>query len=220
MAIYLLRRLIAGALRTLPLSVFETEVGVKYRFGRFNSARYVDYVIQEIPFSSSGLRFSDLVFPPDLLRDRYTLCGIGVPQSPHFGLMEDIEKGTPGDECAYMSRRKNGTLDARLPAEGGFGYITQRYWLRKRELLLNGAGQISVIRVSVRDEPKYVIEDGKHRAAMAAYLGRPDCLHLRLLSNAFTQDPFFQQVFSYTLGLDSGEYSINQEVIRAILDES
>lgn len=53
-----------------------------------------------------------------------------------------------------------------------------------------------------------------------AYFDRPESLHLRLVSNAFAQHPFFQQIFSYTLGLDSRQYSINQETIKETLDVS
>ncbi|NIM96334.1 MAG: hypothetical protein GTO18_21765 [Anaerolineales bacterium] len=216
----LLRRFFTRYFQAPRLTVFETEVGVKYRFGRFDSNKFVDYVIQEVPFQSLGISFSDLVLPPDLLRDRYTLCGMALPLSPHFQLMEEIDTGTLAMGSEYMSRCKMGTLDARLPSNPRMTDLTQQYWRQKKEMIQHETVTISVIKVSLGSRQKYVIADGKHRAAMVAYFDRPEYLHLRLLSNAFTQDPFFQHVYSYTLGLDSHEYSINQDVIRAILDES
>jgi len=202
------------------LVVFETGVGVKYRFGRFDSSRFSEYVIQEVPFTSTGLHFSELVIPLDLLRNRYTSCGRALLQSAHFRLMEEIENGTLTPDSEYISRCKLGTLDARLPFSPELEYLTRRYQLQKEELLQGKTVTIFVIQASLRDKPTYIIADGKHRAALVAYLDRPELLRIRLLSNAFAQDPFFQQVYSYTLGLDPREYSINQEMIKVILNES
>lgn len=202
------------------LVVFETEIGVKYRFGCFDSDRFSEYVIRELPFTSAGLCLSDLVMPLDLLRNRYTLCGTALPQSAHFRLMEEIENGTLTSDSEYVSRCKMGTLDARLPSNLEPEFLIRQYQLRKEKLVRNGVTTISVIKVSLKGKPTYIIADGKHRAALVAYLGRLDSLRIRLLSNKFAQEPFFQQVFSYALSLGSGEYSINQEMIRAILNES
>lgn len=216
----LLRRFIARHIQAPRLSVFETGVGVKYRFGRFDSNQFSDFVIQEVSFKSLDLRFSELVMPPDLLRDSYTLCGMALPLSPHFQLMEEIDTGTLEMGSEYIARRKMGTLDAQLPFNPDTGDLIRQYWRRKKELIRRKTVTISVIKVSLEGEEKYVIADGKHRGATVAYLDCPEYLYLRVLSKAFTQDPFFQHVYSFTLGLDSHEYSINQDLIRVILDES
>ena len=206
--------------RRSKIFVFETESGVKYELGGFDSDHFGDYAIGEVTFASTGYPWSALVMTPDLLRDRYTLCGRGLPQSPHFRLMEEIESGTLGPDSEYVSRCRTGTLDGRLPFEPNLDHLIQTCRYRKEELSDNTVFTISAIRVAPRGKPKYVIVNGKHRAALVAYLDRPESLHIQLLSNGFAQHPFFQRVYSRTLRLDPRDYSVNQQMIRAIQNES
>ena len=205
---------------TPPLSVFETDAGVKYEFGRFDSNHFSRFLIREESFPSVVQSFSELVVNPDLLRNRYALCGTAITETPYFQLMADIDTGVLTPDSDYVRRAGNGTLDHRLPYSYDLDFLHHQYRLRCQELTERGEFTISVIRVSLQNRQRYVILDGKHKAAMAAYLHRPESLRLRFLSNGFSRDTFFRRVYAYTLARDPDEYSINQTMIRAILNES
>ena len=213
-----------GQLFSIPgnrseLKVFETEVGVKYKNGAFNSAHFDRYVIRKISLTSLSVSFSSLLLPPDLLRNQNTLCGVRLPHSPHFHLMAAIESSKSIRESEYLQRCQRGTIDARLPAKRNLNSLVRRYHIQRAELCETGTSTISVIQVSWHGEPVYVIADGKHRAALAACLNRPESICLQLLSADFAQDAFFQTVYSFVLNLDAHDYSINQQMIRTILGE-
>jgi hypothetical protein len=198
---------------------FETEVGVKCRLGRFNSERFRDYVEYESPFLSISCDFADLLMPADFLRDRFTLCGMSLPESPYVRLMEEIASGALAADSEYVSRCRAGTLDSRQPFSPSLEGLQDCYRLRVRELSENRPFYVYVRRVLWRGETAYVIADGKHRAALAASLNRPECLRLRFVSGDALREPFFQQTYAHVLSLDPLEYSINQQMIKAIQDE-
>ena len=202
------------------LNIFETSVGVKYKYGRFDSSQFRNCVIRTTRFLSLNITFDDLIMPPDLLRNRYTLCGASILHSPHYKLIKDISVGVLTRDSEYLFRCRSGTLDARLPTNPEPGVLMQECQLRRQDLLERQVMKVYVLEVPLGGKPKYMIVDGKHSAALIAYDNRPECLQLEFVSNEFVQEPFFLQVYSYTLGLDSREYSINQEMIKSIQNES
>lgn len=201
------------------LTVFETSVGVKYQNGRFDSSRFDEYVTHDIPYESAEIRFADLVLPPDLLRNRYTLCGKSILDSPHYHLIDAIARGRLTSEHEYLTRVMMGTLDARLPKKTTVEFLLHKFQARQAELLRGDTVTIYVIKMTFQDRPVYVIADGKHRAAMVAYFNFPELLHLRVISGDFAKEPFFSNVYSYTLNMNQTEYSINQEMIKACQNE-
>jgi hypothetical protein len=200
--------------------VFETDVGIKFRHGRFNSDKFNQFVIGEkalVEFPS--ITFSNLLLPPDLLKNKYTLCGRELLQSPHFRLMKAIGDGIFDSENEYVLRYKQGTLDARLPERLDPEQLVQKYQQRRNELKRVGVFTIHVVEVLLENKPSYIIVDGKHRAAMIASLGSPESLRLRLVSKNYSNEFFFKEVYTYCLNSDPGEYSINQQIIKAIINE-
>ena len=199
--------------------VYETTKGVKYQFGRFNSDRFNEYFQEEYSFLSTGLTFSNLLFPPDLLRNSYTQCGISLTSSAHFRLMEEIENRSINSTSEYIMRCSLGTLDARLPFNPGVNKLIQRYQDQKELILGNSIVRISAILINSVKNPSYIILDGKHRAAQLAFFDKPELLRIQLISKEFANSSFFRKVYSYVLALDPSEYSINQKIIKEILDE-
>lgn len=200
--------------------VFETHVGVKYIYGLVNSVEFDEYVIREEPFATSSITFSDLIFPPDLLCNYYTLCGTVLDQSPHFRLMDAYFSGRELADTDYMFRCHKGTLDVRLPIYPQMGQLMQKMQLRREEILKGLQAPIYLMNIRWQDRSMYIVLDGKHRAAMATYLNHPGYLCVRTVSNAFVQHPYFHKNYSYVLRLNSQKYSINQEMIAAIFDAS
>lgn len=206
--------------RLLRPPVFQTTVGVKYHFIRFDSNRFSEYVIQTIPFVTADISFSDLVMPPDLLQNRYTLCGQSVTRSPHYRLIEEICMGVLTLDSEYIMRSKTGTLDARLPTNPTLEFLIHKCQTRQAEMFSGKTMTIFVTKVTLRDKLAYVIADGKHRAALAAYHNKPESLLMQVISKEFVRDRFFSKVYSHTLNMDPAEYSINQEMIKMLKDMS
>lgn len=203
------------------LQVFETSVGVKYKNGWYDSNRFDDYTVDEIPFLSSGCSFDNLLLPPDLLRNEHTSCGKSILQSPHYSLMSAIESHSSLHDCDYIKRASAGTLDGRLPSNPSLKLLVDYYQTRKTELTLSNTFVVMVLSLANTNYggSNYMLVDGKHRAVLAAYLDKPHLLCLRLVSAKFAEDPFFQSIYSYVLQMDTKLYSVNQKMIRAILNE-
>lgn len=201
------------------LEVFETEVGVKYRNGSFNSKQFSELVESEGFLSDYKIQFSDLILTPDLLLNRHTFGVSEIAKSPHFRLMQEIVSDTLSETSEYVELSRSGRLDPRSPCAVEIDRLIKTYAERKEELKQVGFFAIHVLKVVIDGEVKYIILDGKHRAAMLAHLNQPQSLYLRITSGTYAQHPFFHKVYSYMLSRDPGEYSINQKIIRAILNE-
>ncbi|MCG2659189.1 MAG: hypothetical protein L6437_02955 [Kiritimatiellae bacterium] len=213
------RRLALDLSQSLKPRIFQTETGVKYRFSGFDSDRFSEYVIHEIPFVSAGISFSDLLAPPDLLRDRYTTCGQSVLRSPYYQLINEIFSGTLKPNSEYLTRCRKGTLDARLPSDPSLEFLMQKFQMQQAALLSGKVITIFVVKATLRGNSAYVIADGKHRAALVAAYNRPESLLMRVISTDFVRDSFFSKVYSYTLRMDPAEYSINQGMIKVLQNE-
>lgn len=202
----------------LPLQVYETSVGLKYRNGSFGG-HFTDWVVEEKTLKELDESLDSFFLPPDLLLDEYTLCGRPITESPHVGLMRWLDEGMIEDKPEYIRRQRCGTLDARPQADRSPQVLMRSF--RRRVEQLRGGGQFSIyaIHITTRGQQQYVIGDGKHRAALAYHLGRTDQLQVNLISPQFSNDPFFRKVYSAVLKRSSRRYSINQEWIKSILNE-
>jgi len=215
----LLQKFFRDFIYSSKLQVFQTDTGIKYRFGSYDSNRFGEYVIQDIPFVSANIIFPNLIMGADLLQNRYTLCGRSVLQSPHYRLIEEIVTGTLTADSEYVARSRMGTLDARLPSDIALDSLIQKCQRRQAELFSGKMMSIFVIKIILGGKPAYVIADGKHRAALVAYYNRPESLLLRVISNEYVREPFFSDIYSYTLEMSPEEYSINQDMIKALRNE-
>jgi hypothetical protein len=109
----------------------------------------------------------------DGLKDRFSLMGTPITESPHYAFIKALECGNDLHSTEYVERMEAGTLDFR-PAtrlmkrninkfQSIFQQKKEEIYSRKipqeiKALLLNG---------------KYYIADGKHRAALCAMYGLP-----------------------------------------------
>lgn len=212
------RRLWSRSAGWRELLLFETRVGVKYKNSDFRSDYFGRYSPQTVDFSAAHLSWDDLLLPPDLLKNPFTNCGKTVLASPHFELMVALQRGAA--PLAYMKRVRAGTLDGRLPGYADAAFLKRQYQKRLAALARNGRVSVWVTPIVWRGQPKYMIVDGKHRAALVAQLNRPEALRLQVITHGFAQDPFFQTIYSFVQSLKPDDYSINQEMIQAVLYES
>jgi len=203
----------------LPLIIFKTPVGIKYKFSYFRSEQLSRYIEDEFAFTEAELTFADLLLSPDLLKNDYTLCGQAITTSPHYRLMEEIGAGTLTLKSDYAQRQQTGTLDARQPHPADLTNLSQKYAAQKEKLIQNGIINICAVPVNLH-KTQYVILDGKHRAALVAQLHQPHALRISRLSKAFVREAFFHQLYAYTLRQTPSVYSSNQNLIRAIYNES
>lgn len=113
---------------------------------------------------------SNLLLSIDYLKDSYTLLGCSILDSPHYKLMEALDKGEDIQKTEYMLRFKKGTLDARYPhCVKDFSFFHDKYKTMKKKLEENTVDPIVVFKVG----DVFYIKDGKHRAALCAYFKRP-----------------------------------------------
>lgn len=119
---------------------------------------------------------SDLHLSTDRLKDRYTLLGRPVTQSPHYDLMQKLEKGIDIRESEYMKRLVVGALDARDPVKIGQAFIELMHRKFEEEYERLKTGECEPVKVAKVGGRLY-ISDGKHRAALCALLGlAPRCV--------------------------------------------
>lgn len=200
--------------------VFETAVGIKYRGIGFDSDRFQESVTREIPLTSSGVLFADLLLPPDMLKDCHTSCTKPLPESPHFRMIQEIMAGKLHAGSEYLWRCARGTLDNRPPLAFSVNFLLERHRLFCRDLQEGKKMYVYAVKIMLEDKKVFVIVDGKHRTAAAAAYGRPDSLLLRVVSGTFIEDRFFQRLYGYTLKKNPMEYSKNQKLIRVLQHES
>lgn len=113
---------------------------------------------------------TNILLSIDYLKDTYTLLGCRVQDSPHYKLMETLDKKEDIQKTEYMLRFRNGTLDARYPHHvKDFSFFYDKYNTMKKKLEENAVDPIVVFKVG----DDYYIKDGKHRAALCAYFKKP-----------------------------------------------
>lgn len=196
---------------------YETKVGIKYTNSGYASNSFSNYVISRIALTESNFSLSSLAMPPDALKNTYTWSGKPVTESPHYQLMHELSTGTLTASSTYIQHCLTGTLDARRPFQPTPEQLYRIFALRMEELILNKFFDIFVYQKG--DRRKIVIVDGKHRAALAAYLGKPHILRLNFISSEPFRHPFFTDFYSRILNASPKEYSVNQDLIRTMFSE-
>lgn len=123
----------------------------------------------------------------DALKDKYSLVGVCVTESPHRTLMEALDGGEDIRKTEYCIRQKKGTLDSRSSAavkKSTVKGFKDKFCRRREEVLADSYAPVQVYRLG----EKYFIADGKHRAAMCAHLGKKvKCVEI---SSDFLLDSF------------------------------
>lgn len=105
----------------------------------------------------------------DYLKDRYTLLGCNILDSPHYALMQALFSGKSIINTDYIKREKTGTLDARFLNRR----IDAKYYINcfiQRKNIIEKGDNTPIYVFKVND--RYIIKDGKHRAALCALLNK------------------------------------------------
>ena len=201
--------------------IYETDVGIKYVNGTFNSDQFDTYpTCKKVCLSDLSDPGSSLVCPPDLLKNSYTWSGVSILESPHFELMEEMKTGRLSPSNKYLLCSLQGTLDARPPFRLKVRQVKKKYYSRKKEFESGKRFEVKVLGIMQSGSPKIVIADGKHRLAFALSTGMTNNIILNFLPNTFAYDPFFKQIFNKVLEMPFKHYSKNQQLIREIYDKS
>jgi hypothetical protein len=154
--------------------------------------------------------------PPDGLKDRYAWAGKSIVDSPHYRLMRDLDTGSLAMSSEYVQLCLTGTLDARRPFGPKLQRLRRIFTERMDELSHGQPIDIFVYQPAGTD--KLIIVDGKHRAALAAYFEVAHTIRLNFISSDPFRHPFFLGFYEQVLSASSQDYSINQNLIRLMLE--
>lgn len=199
---------------------FETEVGLKYENGSFSSNEFAKYPFEQNKEMLTKSMLSDLIFPPDMLKNKYSWAGLPVQQTPHFELMQDLINGTLSANNSYLQHMQMGTLDSRMPDELSISRLKKIFESRRKEFLSNQPITVKTLFLKQAYPPKIVILDGKHRVAMALALKLEENINIHFLPNNYAHHHFFKTMYETLLRMPKEDYSQNQALIREIYNES
>lgn len=163
-------------------ALFEDKYGVKYYNQLMKSTKYnvLDSLIVD---------YRELYLGFDGLNDKYTLVDVCIDQSPHYSLMKALDKGLPIIETDYYIRLKRGYLDSRRAIRINNKYtemMNGKFDVRKKQVLED---KYDHVQIYILNGKKY-IADGKHRAALCAYLDVP--VQCDVISKDFLSDSYRQ----------------------------
>lgn len=167
-------------------ALYSTRTGIK----SINQLMQSRVLMEKNPFF---LDASDLYLGFDALKDEYTLVGTGIVESPHYGLMEALASQSSIANTEYVLRYSKGSLDQRSAV-----YLT-----KKAKNVIVATFKARYFEVQNGDYPavqvycvngKYYVADGKHRAALCAYLNKPiKCVDI---GRDFLSDSFRLWIYS------------------------
>lgn len=146
--------------------IIQTRAGIKFLNGSSFRSQY--------PLKSEGvleLRPDELFMGMDYLKDDFSLVNVNIKNTPHYSLMELIENDDDLSQSDYFRRFYDGTLDARIPHKqyNDYSFFLQKHISVKKDVIGGTYEPIIVYKINDR----FYIYDGKHRAALCAYLNLP-----------------------------------------------
>lgn len=184
---WLIHALIERVFRLFSISMlYSNRVGIKYMNQLMQSIHYNAIAIKDFDYKELFLGF-------DGLRDEYTLLDVEITKSPHFELMKAIDNGTRIEDTDYYYRAQKGILDSRECLRMSNDYIAmmeKKFKERVEEIKTGSYEPIQVYCVNNR----YYIADGKHRAALCAYIGKT--VRCRVISDDFLKDSYRMWMYS------------------------
>lgn len=155
--------MIINFLKKLPFTaVIKTKVGVK-PINQILKSSYFEDIIIEV---NNALKFEQIIAPPDFLKDKYTIIGKSIEKWPHYELVRYLDNNLSLDNCDYIARCRNGTLDFRKRKKISIKYLKKCYREKLNAIKSNKTISISVC---LAYDNTYIIADGKHSVAMALY---------------------------------------------------
>lgn len=150
-----------------------------------------------------------VLFFADGLKDPYSLTGKTIADSPHFFLIKGILEETPSLCQDYIDRERLGALDGRFPLK-----ITPKSLDAHKNNTIRNHQTFSSENYEhpkvVVHEGQYYALDGKHRLAMACYIGKhiecdevtlKDVLSSRYISKLIKEMDLHPEAYSKNLGL-------------------
>ena len=204
----------------LPPWVYETEVGFKYRGTGYHSHLFDIHTKYAIEMERTGLQFDDLLIPPDGLKNQHSSSGISISHSPHFYLMKGLECNEARWVVRYIELCNLGLLDNRRPFQIDMNYLKATFIERKALLKANIRFDVFVYKLSDKGD-KFIIADGKHRAAFAAFNRSRHSLYLKFITNQPFKEVFFRRYYRKILNGNPVDYSRNHNIIdRMLLHET
>lgn len=190
--------------RKIPATMLlETKVGIK----PINQIITSDYFNEKIIKISEDIKINQIIAPPDFLKDRYTTIGKNINQWPHYKLIECLDKKLPLDACDYVKRYNNGTLDFRKKAKIFKEWLNTNYQKKLNEMK---DGKTFLIKVFNIYDDIYIVADGKHRIAVAAYFNYQN-LKFEIIQNTIF-DTYFRWIFKKIENKKS--YTKHKELFR------
>jgi len=191
--------------------LYQTTVGIKCTNQLVSSDMFNYFASGEtkyVPAENLWLTF-------DGLKDSYTLLYRSVADSPHFELMQLLQKGTDLNHSDYLRRVVDGTLDFR-PAKkispNHIRFLRNSYSAKINSIQAEVYQPIKVFKVG----DKYYIADGKHTAAMCALVGiNAKCIDVSLV----VYDSFFWWVYRKMLK-NKKDYSKHIKYFGSLLKTS
>lgn len=146
--------------------IIQTNFGIKFLNG--SSFR------TQCPINIKGhleLESKDIYLGMDYLKDDYTLVNVNIKDTPHYEFMSLLDNNEDISHSNYIKRFYNGTLDARIPHKkyNNYSSFYRKHRFVKSEIIKGTYSPVVVYKI----KEKYYIYDGKHRAALCAYLSVP-----------------------------------------------
>lgn len=148
------------------LRLIKTSVGIKI----LNASSFRNNTPYKI-IGGIELSSQELFMGMDYLQDDYSLVDICLADTPHFSFMKDLDEGKNMSQSDYIVRFQKGALDARYPYKhvSDFSMFVQKFNCSKKQILSGEYPPVQVYKIG----EKYYLFDGKHRAALCAYLHLP-----------------------------------------------
>lgn len=183
-------------------------VANKYGIKNLNMGCLTNY-----DFALSGeiveLNPGSLFLGPDFLKDEFTLLDCRLLDSPHYIFVEAVNQRDELTKTEYYERYIKGTLDWRhcqLKAKS-----MERYFDK------NEKAKIDIIKEDYKPvvvyywKDRWYIFDGKHRAALCAFMGRT--VRCKIVPVSVALDGVWSKLFDIIK--DSGMYSLHNDFINS-----
>lgn len=165
----MIHRILDKVCKRLDIALlYESKVGIKCCNQLISSSMFKHHstdVVMEVPSDQ-------LLLCVDNLKDPYTLIDTKIIDSPHYELVQTISKGQHIAGSAYVKRRALGTLDAMSAVKVNADYLRNRENSLRNLIDQIKAGFSEPVMILRLGDACY-LSDGKHRAAIHAYLGLP-----------------------------------------------
>ena len=150
-----------------------------------------------------------VLFFADGLKDPYSLTGKAIADSPHYFLIKGILEENHSLCQDYIDRERLGALDGRFPLKVTSKSLDAHKNITIRNHQVSCSENYEHPKVVVYEGQYYAL-DGKHRLAMACYMGKhiecdevvlKDVLSSRYISKLIKEMDLHPEAYSKNLGL-------------------